>query len=205
MDDNTGIQVTDALTKLRRERRRLLIGGGISGSLMLTLPSRRLLAKGSKKKNHGSIWCSFCNTKKGKGSASHTPITQANCGDSCTTWLNDVGNTNSNDCPVGWDTMSYEQYFPRPSGCDLYYSSTPGGTGTKSNSKTVTFGECVNNQVYYMNHAKTAKYTHCAQAACGYVNSKYYTCNGVSYFYGKQTSDVQHDFNTCPVSSLNSL
>src|SRR5882757_7224461 len=148
MDDNGN--TIDALTKARRERRRLLIGGGVAGSLMLTLPSRRLLASTKKKKSHGSIWCSFCNAKKKGTTLSNTPIVTNNCGDSPGTWLNYINDNNPNDCPVGWTTFKFEQYFSRPVGYDLYISSTSGGTGVRSNSAQPTFLQCLQNKVYYL-------------------------------------------------------
>jgi len=193
----------DALTKARRERRRLLIGGGVTGSLMLTLPSRRVLANTSKKKAHGSLWCSFCNTKKGKGSLSHSPITNQ-CGDSSSTWVKYTTSYTTNDVPDNWQGLlssNFESKFPRPTGYDLYIN------GSKKNSSvTPTFLQCINGQVSYQKSGSTTiTSSYAQQAACSYFNQQYYTCNGVSFYYGMSVGKVQSDFKYKTGSGCNSM
>jgi hypothetical protein len=179
----------DTLTRARRERRRLLLGASASGSLMMTLPTRRLFAGTKKKKNHGSVWCSFCQAKKKNVKLSNTPITTT-CGDSPTTWQGYVGSSNSNDCPVGWGSWNFETYFPRPTGYSWYLN------GSKQSSTThPTFAQCIYGQVTYKNGGTTIGSSYAQQAACSYINAYYYSCNGTSFYNNKQCTDVTTDFH----------
>jgi hypothetical protein len=204
MDDN-GTIINDAIAKARSERRRLLVGGGVAGSLMLTLPGRRLMAGTKKKKNHGSIWCSFCNAKKKKSTAlSNTPITARSCGDAPSTWAYFSGSTDPNQGPVGWASWNFEasQGFPRPKGLDLYIN------GVKSNSSTPTFKQCINGQVTYGKGSNKTYLTaaYAQQAACSYLNAYYYACNGISYYRGNcTTAQVCSAFNSQTAPGQNTV
>jgi len=189
MDDN-GTMIEDALTKARRARRRLLVGGGITGSLMLTLPSRRLLASTTATKYHGSLWCSFCNAKQSGGAVSNTPITTNQLGDLPSTWLGYASSTNPNDGPVGWATWNFETYFPKRSG----YKCLINGSMTGSYP---TFQQCLSGIVTYKNGNNIVAASYAQQAACSYLNATYYSCSNISFYRGNCTANyVCQDFNS---------